>query len=245
MSVPSVATSIIIKNCPHTDANCDFDQTDSTFDIKQFPIPDELPQNTCLVKTLLLSNDPHQRLSIHKNQDASRSFAAPLVPGDIMTSLGIVEIVKSNSAKYSSGQVVLGLTRWADYAVLSDCDLHQSINVPFEYPLEYYLSIFGITGLSAYFGLVDVGKVGRDSVVCVSAASGATGSMAIQIAKNVLGASKVIGISGSDSKCKFVEELGADICFNYHDDDWKLKFGQYLGDQFVDVFFDCVGGDIL
>ncbi|RLV95656.1 putative NADP-dependent oxidoreductase YfmJ [Spathaspora sp. JA1] len=247
MSIPSVATTIVIKNCPEKDTICEFDRPDSTFTIKQIPIPEHLPEGTCLVKTLLLSNDPHQRLSIQKNQEIGRSYAAPLVPGDIMTSLGIVEIVKSNSKKYEPGQIVIGLIRWADYAVLSDtADLHQPIKQPLEYPLEYYLSIFGITGLAAYFGLVDVGKVSKGSVVVVSAASGATGSMAVQIAKNILGAGKVIGISGSDSKCEFVmHELGADICFNYHDPNWETEFTQYIGTQFIDVFFDCVGGDIL
>lgn len=79
----------------------------------------------------------------------------------------------------------------------------------------------------------------------ISAASGATGSMAVQIANHVLKASKVIGIAGSDEKCKWVESLGADCCVNYKDADWKEKLSDYIGTDYVDVYFDNVGGEIL
>lgn len=86
---------------------------------------------------------------------------------------------------------------------------------------------------------------GKGPIVCVSAASGATGSVVVQIAKNLLGASKVIGISGSSEKCQWVEKLGADICVNYKDPNYQDQIEKFLGDEFIDTYFDNVGGDIL
>ena len=83
---------------------------------------------------------------------------------------------------------------------------------------------------------------GKGPIVCVSAAPGATGSVVVQIAKNLLGASKVIGISGSSEKCQWVEKLGADICVNYKDPNYQDQIEKFLGDEFIDTYFDNVGG---
>jgi NADPH-dependent curcumin reductase CurA len=107
-----------------------------------------------------------------------------------------------------------------------------------------------MTGLTAYYGIKEVGETKAGDVVVVSGAAGATGSMAVQIAKKLVGAKRVVGIAGSDEKCRWVESLGADKCVNYKKDDFKEALieaakveGQ--GKGYVDVFFDNVGGEIL
>jgi len=110
--------------------------------------------------------------------------------------------------------------------------------------ISQYLGAFGSTGLTAYYGLVVVGEAKAGQRVVVSGAAGATGSMVVQIAKKIVGCSEVIGIAGSDEKCRWVESLGADKCLNYK----KPGFYEELKkatDGFVDQFFDNVGGEIL
>ena len=107
-----------------------------------------------------------------------------------------------------------------------------------------YLGALGLTGLTAYYGTKIIARAGKEDTVVVSGAAGATGSMVVQIAKKMLGCKKVVGIAGSDDKCKWVESLGADLCLNYK----KSSFKQDLikaTHGYVEVYFDNVGGDIL
>ncbi|KAG7665926.1 uncharacterized protein J8A68_000549 [[Candida] subhashii] len=254
MSIPNIATRIHLKTAPTTDVNLNFGEEDSTFEIKQVPVSADLKSGEILVKTLYLSNDPTQRTWIQKGSNPARAYIPPILEGDIMLAAGIGEIVKSNSEKYKVGDIITSRMQWADYIVLNEAQVNAVIDPSAGFPLPYYLSVFGLTSLTALFGWTEAGKLkrllenpeeGKNLTVCVSAASGATGSMAIQIAKHILGIGKVIGITGSDEKCKLVEGIGADLCVNFNDPEYKTKISEYVGNEFIDVYFDNVGGEIL
>ncbi len=101
--------------------------------------------------------------------------------------------------------------------------------------------------MTAYFGLTEVVNIKKEDIVVISGAAGATGSMCVQIAKKLVGCKRVIGIAGSDSKCKWVEKLGADVCLNYKSSSFAEDFRKETTgpENFVDVYFDNVGGEIL
>jgi len=101
--------------------------------------------------------------------------------------------------------------------------------------------------MTAWFGMTEVAEITKDDIVVISGAAGATGSMCVQIAKNIVGCKKVIGIAGTDDKCKWVESLGADICLNYKSSSFAedLKKETPGPDGFANVYFDNVGGEIL
>ncbi|RLV90400.1 putative membrane protein [Spathaspora sp. JA1] len=255
MSIPESTTKVYIKTAPNNSINFEFNQPDSTFEIKQTSLGSELKEGEILVETLYLSNDPTQRGWINPKLDTSRSYMPPVLPGSPMQSMGIAKVLKSNSEKYKVGDVVTGKIEWATHSILDETRMFNKIDVSAGLPLELYLSILGVTGLTAYFGLIEAGglrkilenpvKEGEKvPIVCISAASGATGSVAVQIAKNILGA-KVIGITGSDEKCKYVESIGADLGVNYNDPKYKEKISEFVGTDFIDVYFDNVGGEIL
>lgn len=256
MSAPKVATQVFLKNCPTGFINPKVNESDSTFEVKEVSIP-ELNDGQVLVKTLYLSNDPTQRTWLRKAGDNSPSYLPPVHEGTPMASLGLAEIVQSKSTKYAEGDIVSGRIFWADYAVLPDAVFYNKIDKSAGLPLEFYLSVLGMTTLTAFFGLTETAEMKKylngpkegekGQVVLVSAAAGATGSSAVQIAKHLLGASKVIGIAGSDDKCKWVESLGADLCVNYKTENWTKQIDEFLAkdNEGVDVYFDCVGGKIL
>ncbi|RCK55548.1 hypothetical protein Cantr_03947 [Candida viswanathii] len=251
MSIPKEATQIFLRACPTGFINPKFNEADSTFEIKQVPIP-PLKDGEVLVKTLYLSNDPTQRTWLKKAGDSTPSYLPPVHEGTPMASFGIAEVVDSKSYKYVKGNVVLGRLYWADYAVLPDTVIFNKVDAKAWLPLEYYLSVLGMTTLTAYFGLTKVAELknddsGKGKIVLVSAAAGAVGSSVVQIAKHLLGASKVIGIASSDEKCQWIESLGADLGVNYKTKDWQKQIDDYLAkdDEGVDVYFDCVGGEML
>lgn len=197
-----------------------------------------------MLKTLYVSNEPAQRLWIDPNISPDRLYIDPVEIGDTMRSYTcICEVIASNSPDLSVGALVIADIGWCEYAVLKakGCMLIQ--------PIEglkpvHYVSLLGVTGVTAYYGLVDIANATKDDAVVVSGAAGGVGSLAVQIAKNVLECKKVIGIAGGDEKCRWVESLGADICLNYKSKDFQEKLTQAT-EGFVEVFFDNVGGEIL
>ncbi|KAK6202799.1 quinone oxidoreductase [Scheffersomyces amazonensis] len=246
------ATSVVLKNAPLKDVNYEWDQSDSTFEIKTQNLDaSTLKDGEVLAKILYISNDPTQRTWMQKDQDVSRAYAPPIRDGDAVSSLALAEVVHSKSSKYKVGEIINARLAWADYVITDESNIFNAIDKSQQLPLEFYLSCLGMTSLTAYFGLVDAGKLKptpegeKGPIIAISAASGATGSIAVQLAKNVFGASKVIGISGSEEKAKWVESIGADKCFNYHDPNYKQQLADYLQGEFIDVYFDNVGGEIL
>ncbi|KAI5963263.1 uncharacterized protein KGF55_003055 [Candida pseudojiufengensis] len=257
MSLPTEATQVIFERLPEGDGEIitDTSKPDSTFSVKTVKLNENLKNGELLIKTLLLSNDPTQRTWLRKQGNNARSYIPPVYEGNVMESFGLGEVLKSTSEKYSKGDIVSGRIDWADFAIIPEAKILNKIDTKSGLPLSYYLSVLGMTSLTAFFGLTEAGQLGKylkekpekgkGPIVCVSAASGAVGSTVVQISKHLLGASKVIGLAGSEEKCKWVERLGADLCVNYKDSDYQDKINNFLGDSYVDVYYDNVGGQIL
>lgn len=241
-----MSEKIILQNPPSDVINFNWNEPSSTFKLDtHLPSEESLNDGFLLVEIKYLSNDPTQRTWIRGDQDPKRAYHPPVQKGAIVESLGLGEVVATKSSKYQKGDVVVGLFGWAKQIVVHEEAVANKVDTSLGLPLPLYLSSLGMTGLTAYFGLTEVGKIKEGQKVLVSAASGATGSMAVQLAKHVFKASKVYGIAGSDEKCKWVESIGADYCANYRDGDWKKKLSEAIGDDFVDIYFDNVGGEIL
>lgn len=165
-----------------------------------------------------------------------------------MKSYGIGEVIESFHANYTKGELVSGLFGWSQYILVN---VEDGPGAPRKLPPKTDPSEFiavGGTALTAYFGLLNIGGVtAKDKTVVISAAAGATGSSAVQIAKHVIGVEKVYGIAGSPEKCRLVEELGADKCFNYKDPAWKEQLSDAVWKERdgIDCYFDNVAGEIL
>jgi NADPH-dependent curcumin reductase CurA len=141
------------------------------------------------------------------------------------------------------GTIVSGGFGWQEYAVSNGKDIPLN-PVPEGVPLTAPLSVLGITGLTAYFGFMEIGQPKAGDVVLISGAAGATGSVVGQLAK-LNGASKVVGIAGSQEKCDFlVNELGFDAAINYREEDQAARVKELCPDG-INIFFDNVGGEIL
>lgn len=237
-----MVSKIILETPPTKEVNLQWGQKDSTFKL----VLEELPtvkDGELRVKVLYLSNDPTQRMWISANQDPKRQYLPPVLKGDAIRTLGLGEVLESKSDKYVKGDVVSGVFHWADELIIPESSV--SAKVDKSLPSEWYLSVIGLTGLTAYFGLKKVGQLKEGQTVLISAASGATGSMAVQLAKYFFKASKVVGIAGSKDKCEWVKSLGADLCVNYRDADYQKQIDEFMGDEHFDVYYDNVGGEIL
>lgn len=203
-----------------------------------------LQDNQVLVKVQYLSNDPAQRLWIDPNTRPERLYTKPVDEGETMASTAaIAEIVESKSPKLPVGTLITAMTGWTEYAVLPAEECMPFPSVPGLTPIDF-AGLFGTAGITAYYGLVDIAQTRPTDAVVISGAAGAVGSAAVQIAKKILCCRKVIGIAGTDAKCRWVEGLGADTCLNYKtagfDDELRAATA-----GFVEVFFDNTGGELL
>uniref|UniRef100_A0A8H7K2P8 Dehydrogenase FUB6 n=1 Tax=Bionectria ochroleuca TaxID=29856 RepID=A0A8H7K2P8_BIOOC len=216
--------------------------SDATFEIAKVPLP-ALNAGEVLLQTIFISNDPAARVWITGGNAKPREYVPPVKIGDKMRARSLSRVMDSKAQKLPVGTVVLAAGGWAEYFTAHE---DQCIVIPqdSDYDLPHYLGILGVTGLTAYYGLVEITTTTRDDVVVISGAAGATGSTAVQVAKKIIGCKKVIGIAGTDEKCRFVEALGADICLNYKSPTFYEDLSKATEDL-ADVFFDNVGGDIL
>jgi NADPH-dependent curcumin reductase len=186
-----------------------------------------------LRRTLWLSVDPYMR----GRMSTAKSYAAPAEVGKPMVGGTVSEVVASNNPKFAPGDIVLGFDGWQTHAVSDGKGLRKLD--PALAPPSYALGVLGMPGLTAYVAMLDIGQPKEGETVVVSAAAGAVGSIAGQIAK--IRGCRVVGLAGSDDKCVFVRrELGFDDCINYRTADLKTA----LPDG-IDVYFDNVGGAIL
>ncbi|KAM9904246.1 hypothetical protein OXX79_002876 [Metschnikowia pulcherrima] len=244
MSLPKQAKCFILNEPPVGEVNFDSTSSSATFKLVSRPL-EELKPGEILIKTIYLSNDPTQRAWIQKGLKADRMYVEPVSQGEVMRSVGLGQVLASKSKSFSAGNIVNTSLKWADYCVIPDSAVFNKV-VDLDVPLPMYLDVLGTTGLTAYFGLLQVAKLTKNDTIVISAASGATGSMCVQIAKNVIGCKNVIGISGGPDKCAYVERLGADTCVDYHQKTFAKDLQAALGDaRFCDVFFDGVGGKVL
>ncbi|MFZ4154078.1 NADP-dependent oxidoreductase [Streptomyces pseudogriseolus] len=191
-----------------------------------------------LVRNEYLSVDPYMR----GRMSAAKSYVAPYELGKAMQGGAVGEVVASNAEGISAGDRVLHFLGWREYAVV---DAKSAVKVdPSAVPLSAYLGVLGMTGLTAYAGLLRTASFKEGDSVFVSGAAGAVGSQVGQIAK-LKGASRVIGSAGSDEKVKLLtEEYGFDAAFNYKNGPVSEQLRAAAPDG-VDVYFDNVGGDHL
>jgi NADPH-dependent curcumin reductase CurA len=192
-----------------------------------------------LVRNLYLSLDPAMRTWM---TDA-RSYIPPVGLGEVMRGLCVAEVVESNHADYSPGELVVGVFGWQDYALSDGGGAIPVSKVPEGVPPTMPLSVLGITSLTAYFGLKEIAKPEQGDIVAVSGAAGATGSVTGQLAK--LWGCNVIGIAGGPEKCSWLtDELGFEGAIDYKSENVSKRLRE-LAPKGVNVFWDNVGGDVL
>jgi len=204
------------------------------------PIPEPVA-GQALVRNRYLSLDPSNRIWMGEGE----SYMPPVKLGEVMRGLGVGEVVASRTRKYPVGARVLGLLGWQDYALISPTDAMVPLVLPryVPAPMTKMLGALGVTGLTAYFGMLDIGRPKRGETVVVSAAAGAVGSIAGQIAK--LRGARVVGIAGSAEKCAWLTgELGFDAAICRRDGDWRPQLADACPEG-VDVDFENVGGEIM
>jgi NADPH-dependent curcumin reductase len=212
----------------------------SDFSLRKVQVP-KPSAGEVLVRVHYFGYDASQRIWLTEGG----GYMPPVQIGEPMRCMGIGQIVESRNSAYAVGQMVEGFMSWQDY-VLARCDGPMPLRVLPEaaYPLTWNLGVFGVGGLTAYFGVTDGLKIKPDDTVVISAATGATGSLAGGICK-ILGAKRVIGIAGGADKCRWIiENAGYDIAIDYKHEDIGARLAK-LCPQGVDAYFDNVGGDIL
>lgn len=218
---------------------------DATFELRTATLP-KIKEGQLLAKVKYFSNDTGLRNFIQTTVAPER-FYVPVVPlGSPMRSGIIAEVLESLSPNFKSGDLVLDfhLGTWSEYVILDAATTQPLAPLPNDLPLTHYLGAFGASGIAAYAGLYYTGKAKPSDTIVISAAAGATGSMAIQIAAKLLRAERVIGIAGSDEKCAWVKSLGALECVNYKSPTFAADLKAATRNE-VDVYFDNVGGGIL
>jgi NADPH-dependent curcumin reductase CurA len=204
-----------------------------TFTPKQHSIPtaSDLKDGEVLFQTLYLSLDPAMRGWLNP----TRSYIPPVEIGAVMRGSGIGLIVASKSSKFPVGTYATGMCGWTEYAILKEKHL-DPLDLPEGAVPTDALGVVGMTGLTAYFGLLEIGQVKAGDFVVVSGAAGATGSVVGQIAK--LKGATVLGLAGEDSKVRWLkEELGFDEALNYKDPEFVKKF-RAATKGLIDVYFD-------
>ncbi|WP_226671825.1 NADP-dependent oxidoreductase [Rossellomorea aquimaris] len=203
---------------------------------KEIDVPQ--PSNgEVLVKTIYLSVDPYMR---GRMSDA-KSYVEPFKLNEALAGGVVGEIVESESAHFQKGDFVVGMLPWQEYSIANEKEI-RTID-PDVAPISTYLSILGMTGLTAYFGLMDIGQPKEGETVVVSGAAGAVGSVVGQIAK-IQGA-RVVGIAGSDEKVSYLTDtLGFDVGINYKTTDSIYASLKEACPDGIDVYFENVGGEI-
>ena len=191
-----------------------------------------------LVRNLWLSVDPAQRIWMWRD-----SYFPKIPLGQVMASFAVGQILESRHPDFKAGDIVRGSFGWQDYVATDGKVFGGMHKVPPDVPPNLALSLFGINGLTAYFGITEVGQVKAGETVVVSGAAGATGSVAGQIAK--IKGCRVIGTAGSKEKCDWlVNEAHFDAAIDYKSEDLRARLSA-LCPNGIDVFFDNVGGAVL
>ena len=208
----------------------------SDFQIGDADVPAVGPGEV-LVRVQYLSLDPAMRGWMNEG----KSYIPPVRLGDVMRAGGVGTVVASNDPAFAVGDHVVGMTNVQQYAAIAGRALTKVD--PNLAPLPRYLGALGMTGMTAYFGLLEIGKPKAGETVVVSGAAGAVGSIVGQIAK--IEGCRVVGIAGGPEKCAYLrDELGFDVAIDYKTDDLP-KALRAACPSGIDVFFDNVGGDTL
>jgi len=207
------------------------------FGLAESPLP-ELQDGQVLVRNLYISVDPYMR----GRMNDVKSYSAPFALDAAMEGGAVGEVIASRSADRAVGDTVVHSLGWREYAVL-DAAATTPARTDLA-PASAFLGALGMTGLTAYAGLLKVAEFKPGEAVFVSGAAGAVGSLVGQIAK-AMGASRVIGSAGTPEKVARLLELGFDAAFNYHDGPVRELLKEAAGEKGIDVYFDNVGGEHL
>ena len=208
--------------------------TEGHFELREAPVP-EPAEGEVLTRTRLLSIDAANRAWMQ-----GATYRDPITGGQVMAGFALAEVVASRDERFAPGDIVEADGGWQDYAVHRGRALNK---VDVRGPLSHHLSVLGITGLTAYFGLLRVGRPATGETVLVSAAAGATGNVVGQLAK--LAGCRVVGVVGRAGKAAFLsDELGFDAVVSHRDEHLRgaLKAACPGG---IDVYFDNTGGPVL
>ncbi len=206
------------------------------WDYVEAPVP-EPGDGEVLVKVLYVSMDPAMRGWMND----ARSYIAPVGIGEVMRALALGEVIASNHPDVAVGDHVTGLLGVQEYALAHGAAVMKVD--PALAPLPVYLSALGMPGMTAYFGLLDIGRPQEGETVVVSGAAGAVGGVVGQIAK--IKGCRAVGIAGGAEKCRYVvEELGFDAAIDYKAEDVLAALARECP-KGIDVYFDNVGGEIL
>jgi NADPH-dependent curcumin reductase CurA len=221
---------VIFKSRPEGEPRAD------NFEIVEKPMP-RPGAGQVLRRTIWLSVDPYMR----GRMSTAKSYAAPAKLGEPMVGQTVSQVVESNDPRFLPGDYVLGFDGWQAYATGDAKELRKLD--PRQAPLSWSLGVLGMPGLTAYVAVIDIGQPKKGETVVVSAAAGAVGSIAGQIARTR--GARVVGITGSDRKCDFVTaELGFDACVNYRSGNLKTALESTCPNG-IDVYVDNVGGATL
>ena len=196
----------------------------------------ELEDGQILLKQTHMSLDPAMKGWMTEDRN---SYIPPVELGEVMRSSGVAEVVESRSDKFAVGDRVQGMIGWTEYAVSAGQGLNK---LPPEVPAEAVLCVLSLPGLTAYQGLIEIGKPKAGETLVVSGAAGSVGSMVGQIAKAE--GLRVVGTAGTDEKCRWLEEdLGFDKAINYKSDDLAKQLKGATPDG-VDIYFENTGGAV-
>ena len=204
------------------------------FKLAEAPVP-QAGEGELLLKVLMISLDAANRAWMQ-----GATYRAALEAGQVMAGGALAEVVQSRAAGFETGDLVFADTGWQEYAVLPARRVQKQQR---REPLSHLLSVYGVAGLTAYFGLLQVGRPKAGETVVVSAAAGSVGSFVGQIAK--IHGCRVVGIAGGAAKCAWLQsELGFDAVVDYKVGNLPAAL-KAAAPEGIDVYFDNVGGDIL
>jgi len=197
------------------------------------PVPED---GQVLCKTIYLSLDPYMR----GRMNAGKSYAPPVEIDEVMGAGTVGQVIESNNSKFNAGDFVFGYGGWQEFWVQNGTELKKVD--PQLAPISTATGVLGMPGVTAYTGLLNIGKPKKGETVVVAAASGAVGSVVGQIAR--LKGARAVGIAGSAEKCKYVtEELGFDACVNHNSPEFAEALKAACPDG-IDVYFENVGGKV-
>jgi len=207
------------------------------FELREEPVPAP-GDGEFVVRNLYLSCDPAQRSWLARD-----TYVPKIAIGETMRAGAAGQVVASRHARFREGDIVFGMFGWQDYALSDGHGFVDVTRLPPGVPIPLCLSALGLTGLTAYYGMFEIGGAKAGDQVLVSGAAGATGSVAAQLAK-IRGA-RVVGIAGGEPKCAFLtQELGLDGAIDHRAGDLRARLKEHFP-RGIDLFFDNVGGAAL
>ncbi|EJD02775.1 NAD-binding protein [Fomitiporia mediterranea MF3/22] len=249
-TIPTSTRTVVLQNYISEKHDLDLSSSPSgTFASKVIPIPNPVSEDSLLVQTIYLSNEPGLGFFLQESINFDRSDRVPIPLGSPVTwpaATGRIMQVGGNEAngQHKVGDIVQVLrSYWADYVVVKKDMVKLRKAIP-GIPSSAYLGGLGVSGATAYWALKDVLKPKPSHTLVISGAAGAVGNVAVQFAKKVMGVKRVVGIAGTDEKCKWLKSIGADEAVNYKSPRFTEDLEKATPEK-VDLFLDNVGGSIL